>query len=141
MTGGVVVVLGETGRNFAAGMSGGVAYVYDAADTFERRCNMAMVELTNIPDETGDESYTQVLECFANGRVKVVGDLTKFDAARLRFLIGKHVKATGSNLGQAMLDDWQAALGNFRKVMPVEYRQAMEKLALTEDQILEPAGA
>ncbi len=141
MTGGVVVVLGETGRNFAAGMSGGVAYVYDAADTFESRCNLAMVELTPVPDETADESYAQVLERFADGRVKIVGDLTKFDAARLRFLIEKHVTATGSGRGQAILDDWQASLSKFRKVMPVEYRQAMEKLALTEDQILEPAGA
>ena len=81
------------------------------------------------------------MECFAKGRVKVVGDLTKFDAARLRFLIEKHVKATGSGRGQTLLDDWQASLTKFRKVMPVEYRQAMEKLALTEDQILEPAGA
>ena len=141
MTGGVVVVLGETGRNFAAGMSGGVAYVYDAADTFESRCNLAMVELTPVPDDTADESYAQVLERFADGRVKIVGDLTKFDAARLRFLIEKHVTATGSGRGQAILDDWQASLSKFRKVMPVEYRQAMEKLALTEDQILEPAGA
>ena len=143
MTGGVVVVLGETGRNFAAGMSGGVAYVFDEAGTFEHRCNMAMVELTPVPDDEIDHAnaYRQALEGFRNGRVKVVGDLTKFDAARLRFLIERHIEATGSSRGQALLNDWNASLAKFRKVMPVEYRQAMEKLALTEDQILEPAGA
>ena len=143
MTGGVVVVLGETGRNFGAGMSGGVAYVYDPAGVFESRCNMAMVDLETIsPDELDDDgNYVQVLEAFANKKVKVVGDLTKFDAARLRHLIEKHVAYTGSERGKALLDDWRNSLTKFVKVMPTEYKLAMQKLALTEEQILETAGA
>ena len=143
MTGGVVVVLGETGRNFGAGMSGGVAYVYDPGDSFADRCNMAMVEVDAIdPNEVDDDqSYKQALECFESGKVKIVGDLTKFDAARLRCLIEKHVAYTGSGRAQALLDDWRVSLSKFRKVIPTEYRQAMQKLALTEEQILEPAGA
>ena len=143
MTGGVVVVLGETGRNFAAGMSGGVAYVYDPENHFESRCNMAMVELEAIdPEEMDDDgNYRQILEFFANKKVKVVGDLTKFDAARLHFLIEKHATYTGSELAKRLLADWRNVLPKFRKVIPTEYKQAMRKLALTEEQILETAGA
>ena len=143
MTGGVVVVLGETGRNFAAGMSGGVAYVLDPSGTFERRCNMAMVELLDIADDEIDNPacYRQAYDALVNGKVKIVGDLTKFDAARLRYLIERHLQMTGSGRAKALLADWRVSVKAFRKVMPVEYRQAMEKLALTEDQILETAGA
>jgi glutamate synthase (NADPH/NADH) large chain len=143
MTGGVVVVLGMTGRNFAAGMSGGVAYVYDADGTFEQRCNMAMVELETIADEEIENptSYHQALEFLANGKVKIVGNLTTLDAARLRHLVERHVQFTDSGRAKALLGDWHTALSKFRKVIPVEYRQAMEKLAVTEDQILETAGA
>ncbi len=143
MTGGVVVVLGMTGRNFAAGMSGGVAYVFDADGTFEKRCNMAMVDLEPVVDEERENAavYHQARDLLAHGKVKVVGDLTKFDSARLRHLVEKHVACTGSTLGQRLLDDWPAALAKFRKVIPVEYRQAMEKLAVTETMILETAGA
>ena len=143
MTGGVVVVLGEIGRNLAAGMSGGIAYVYDPDGMLESRTNMAMVELeTIVDDETEHEAiYHQTREAFAQGKLKVVGDLTKFDAARLRHLVEKHVAYTGSTLAQGLLDDWRAAQGKFKKVMPVEYRQAMEKLATTEAQVLETVGA
>ena len=142
MTGGVVVVLGETGRNFAAGMSGGVAYVYDETAAFESRCNMAMVELLDIYDEEKENgpAYRSALEGLATGKLKIVGDLTKFDAARLRHLIERHARLTGSARAARLLADWQATLKKFRKVMPVEYRQAMEKLALTEEQVLETAG-
>ena len=143
MTGGVVVVLGMTGRNFAAGMSGGVAYVYDEDGTFEQRCNMAMVELEPLPDEEteNETAYHQALDQLAHGKVKIVGDLTKFDSARLRHLIEKHVAHTDSGRGKALLADWSASRTKFKKVIPAEYRQAMEKLAMTEEQILETAGA
>ena len=139
----MIVVLGETGRNFAAGMSGGVAYVLDENGTFESRCNMAMVDLVGIADEEQDNptAYRQAYDALRSRKVKVVGDLTKFDAVRLRYLIERHAEMTGSNRAAALLADWRATLSKFRKVMPVEYRQAMEKLALTEDQILETAGA
>ena len=83
MTGGVVVVLGETGRNFAAGMSGGVAYVLDENGTFESRCNMAMVELLDINDDeqANPSSYRHAYDALVAKKVKIVGDLTKFDAA------------------------------------------------------------
>jgi glutamate synthase (NADPH) large chain len=143
MTGGVVVVLGETGRDVAAGMSGGVAYIYDPDDTLESRSNMAMVELEPIVDDEREHEamYHQTREAFAQGKLKIVGDLTKFDAARLRHLVEKHVAYTGSTLGQGLLDDWRVAQAKFKKVMPVEYRQAMEKLATTEAQVLETVGA
>ncbi len=143
MTGGVVVVLGMTGRNIAAGMSGGIAYIYDEDGSLENRCNMAMVELEPISDDEVEHEamYNQCRDALASGRMKMVGDPTKFDAARLRHLIEKHVAYTGSTLGQALLDDWRTALARFRKVMPVEYRQAMEKIATTEAQVLETVGA
>ncbi len=143
MTGGVVVVLGITGRNFAAGMSGGVAYVLDEDGTFEQRCNMAMVDLEPIRDEEreNEAAYHQACDLLRHGKVKIVGDLTKFDTARLRHLVERHHALTGSTRASALLADWSNALGKFRKVIPVEYRQAMEKLALTEKQLLETAGA
>ena len=82
-----------------------------------------------------------MLEAFANKKVKVVGDLTKFDAARLRHLIEKHAAYTGSGRAKALLGDWRNSLTKFVKVMPTEYKLAMQKLALTEEQILETAGA
>ena len=131
------------GATLAAGMSGGIAYVYDPDGTLESRTNMAMVELEPITDdETEHEAiYHQTREAFAQGKMKIVGDLTKFDAARLRHLVEKHVAYTGSGLAQGLLDDWREAQGKFKKVMPVEYRQAMEKLATTEAQVLETVGA
>ena len=143
MTGGVVVVLGMTGRNFAAGMSGGIAYVFDEDGTFERRCNMAMVDLEPILDEEKENEsvYHQARDLLAHGKVKVVGDLTKFDSARLRHLVEKHVACTGSTLGQKMLDDWPCHPAEVPQGHPVEYRQAMEKLSVTETMILETAGA
>ena len=116
MTGGVVVVLGMTGRNFAAGMSGGVAYVYDADGTFEQRCNMAMVEREPIADEEkeNETAFHQALDLLAHGKVKVVGDLTKFDAARLRHLIEKHIAYTGSTRGKA----YPRRLGRITRQVP-----------------------
>jgi glutamate synthase (NADPH/NADH) large chain len=141
MTGGVVVVLGMTGRNFAAGMSGGVAYVYDGDGTFAQRCNLAMVDLEPIASEEDENEklYHQALDLFAHGKVKVVGDLTQLDGARLRHLIEKHVAYTGSALGQRMLDSWADSLVKFRKVIPTEYRDAMQKLNASDNAALEPA--
>jgi glutamate synthase (NADH) large subunit (EC 1.4.1.14) len=92
MTGGVVVVLGETGRNFAAGMSGGVAYVYDPDRVFGDRCNMAMVDLEEIElDELDDDSnYHQILECFASKKLTSRGG---FDEVRCRTSASSHREA------------------------------------------------
>jgi glutamate synthase (NADPH/NADH) large chain len=131
MIGGVVVVLGRTGRNFAAGMSGGIAYVLDDDGTFESRCNMAMVELEPIPEEEdiSVHIYGHANDLEAHGRVDISRDMTRFDAERLRILIHRHAQFTGSRRAREILDNWSAYLPKFRKVMPVEYRRALAEMA------------
>ncbi len=133
MTGGVVVVLGPTGRNFAAGMSGGIAYVLDEHGDFERRCNLMMVELEPIEEE--DEAL-EVLEhqggdLETHGLVDVSHDMTRFDARRLKGLIRRHLHYTGSARAQRILDGWAHYLPRFVKVMPVDYRRALEEMKLS----------
>ena len=129
MTGGTVVVLGMTGRNFAAGMSGGVAYVLDEEGTFESRCNMAQVALEPVEEEiaarkgsgSGDE-----LE--SHGKVDV-RHLGVADEVLLKGLIEKHAQFTGSPQARRILDDWAAYRARFVKVMPHEYRRALSEIA------------
>ncbi|EGW53468.1 glutamate synthase large subunit [Candidatus Endoriftia persephonae] len=130
MTGGVVVVLGSTGRNFAAGMSGGIAYVLDEAGDFEARCNLAQVELEPIAEE---DDALEALEhqggdLETHGRVDVSHDMTRFDAIRLKQLIANHLHYTNSEVARNILDNWEAYLPKFVKVMPVEYRRALKAL-------------
>ena len=130
MTGGVVVVLGDTGRNFAAGMSGGIAYVYDPQRRFASLCNTAMVTLSSVLDEP----LTDTDEGAPRARSPSVadsgmGDPLRFDAARLRLLIERHHRHTGSARARAMLDNWESALSDFVKVMPNDYRRALLDLA------------
>ncbi len=107
MTGGRVVVLGPTGRNFAAGMSGGIAYVLDGTEDFRRgRCNTEMVDLMEVTDPD--------------------------DIAELRALIENHYHYTGSRVAHWALDHWDRALREFVKVMPIEYRKALLRLAKEE---------
>ncbi|WP_209348934.1 glutamate synthase large subunit [Pontixanthobacter sp. CEM42] len=129
MTGGAVVVLGRTGRNFAAGMSGGVAYVYDPKGTFDQRCNLAQVDLLPISAEPDAEEGT--------GRPKQrgtsvndfgVGDMLRHDAERLKILIERHKLHTGSARAARMLDDWDNTLSKFVKVMPRDYARALRQL-------------
>jgi glutamate synthase (NADPH/NADH) large chain len=134
MTGGVVVVLGPTGRNFAAGMSGGIAYVLDEDDSFASRCNLSMVELEPVPEEDellerlqhhgGDIEY--------KGLIDVMADMTGNDAARLYQLIANHARFTGSTRARAIIDNWNDYQPKFRKVMPVEYRRALAELKAQE---------
>jgi glutamate synthase domain-containing protein 2/glutamate synthase domain-containing protein 1/glutamate synthase domain-containing protein 3 len=130
MTGGVVVVIGPTGRNFAAGMSGGIAYVLDEDGDFERRCNLAMVELEPVPSENGvmERTRHQTGDLESHGLVDVT-DMTRFDEERLRQLIERHLHYTGSERARAILADWSAHLPKFVKVMPVEYRRALAEMA------------
>lgn len=130
MTGGVVVVIGETGRNFAAGMSGGVAYVLDEAGDFARRCNMAMVELQPVPeeDELLEKLHHHGGDIAHMGMVDVSGDMTKHDEERLFQLISNHAHFTGSIRAKDILDNWTSFRPKFRKVMPVEYRRALEDM-------------
>ncbi len=127
MTGGLVVVMGPTGRNFAAGMSGGVAYVLDEDETFRSRCNLAMVDLEPVQEE---EDLMQKLHHHGgdlewHGRVDISGDMTKHDDERLHQLISNHLHYTGSTKAKQILENWAEMRGKFVKVMPVEYRRAI----------------
>ncbi|WP_336034567.1 glutamate synthase large subunit [Halobacterium yunchengense] len=101
MTGGIVVVLGDVGRNFAAGMSGGVAYVHDPDGDFEEDCNTGMVDVSQ--------------------------DLSERDEAAIRRLVENHAARTGSDRAAAMLEDWDAAVSAFAVVMPDAYRAAIDE--------------
>jgi glutamate synthase (NADPH/NADH) large chain len=103
MTGGRVVILGKTGRNFGAGMSGGVAYVWDTDGDFERMCNTETFELE--PVESAD------------------------DIDELRTLIENHQKYTGSGVAERILKNWKTELTRFVKVMPTDYKRVLEQMA------------
>jgi glutamate synthase (ferredoxin) len=103
MTGGRVVVLGRTGRNFAAGMSGGIAYVLDAHEEFQRKCNTEMVDLETLDDPE--------------------------DVQLVRSLIVRHVQYTGSELGSRVLDSFEALQSMFVKVMPRDFRRVLNAQA------------
>jgi len=107
MTGGRAVILGETGRNFAAGMSGGIAYVWDATGTFAQKVNKEMVELE--PLDAGDLEYVK-------GRIE------------------KHVEYTDSTRGRAILDGWKTEQSRFVKVMPIDYKRAIAELRKLAEQ-------
>ncbi len=130
MTGGVVVVLGDTGRNFAAGMSGGIAYVYDPDKTFADKCNAAMVDLEPIlptgPEAADDLEPPHQLSVSAED--SGMGYMLAFDAERLRILIERHRLLTDSEKASALLDDWDTTLTNFVKVVPKDYRRALLEL-------------
>ena len=112
MTGGRVVILGLTGVNFAAGMSGGIAYVFDETGLFDDRCNLDMVDL-ELVTETGDQR-------------------------ELRHMIEQHLRHTGSRRAQSILDDWEASLAHFVKVFPTDYKRALGMLS-REDEAVERA--
>ena len=106
MTGGDLVVLGETGRNFGAGMSGGIAYVYDPNGKFPERCNMGLVSLESI--DTVEEKE------------------------KVYAFIQEHVAMTGSTVGQAMLENWEAEHKKFVKVFPHDYKRVLEERAAAQ---------
>jgi glutamate synthase (NADPH/NADH) large chain len=138
MTGGIVVVIGRTGRNFAAGMSGGIAYVLDEDGTFAQRCNLSMVELEPVAEEEelNQRLHHQGGDLLGHGRVDVMHDMTRFDAERLHQLISNHADLTGSTRAQTILDNWSDYLPKFRKVMPVEYRRALEEMMAEQERRL-----
>ncbi|HVP84391.1 MAG TPA: glutamate synthase large subunit [Rhizomicrobium sp.] len=125
MTGGVVVVLGKTGRNFAAGMSGGIAYVYDADGDFETLCNPAMVKLSRIEPAIGGDDPDAPRQRSVSVENAGMGDMLRFDAERLRILVERHLLHTGSARAKALLDNWDASLAKFVKVMPTDYARAL----------------
>ena len=130
MTGGVVVVLGATGRNFAAGMSGGIAYVLDEEDLFDGRLNPEMVEIEPVEADAkvlGMLSFHQGAEAIS--LAGMMGDLRFDDAERLHALIARHAHYTNSATAQKILKDFAKYLPKFRKVMPTEYKRALADLA------------
>ena len=119
MTGGTVVVLGHTGRNFAAGMSGGIAYVFDADGTFARRCNPAMVALEPVVAEVEQEARLP----------RDLWHMGLADEALLKRLIENHLRYTNSVRARQLLEDWINARARFVKVFPHEYKRALGELA------------
>ena len=117
MTGGTVAVLGKTGRNFAAGMSGGVAYVYDEDGQFARRCNTAMVTLEPLLPAGEQPGHR---DAWHNGLA---------DEAQLRKLLEDHNRWTGSKRARELLDHWEQSRARFIKVFPIEYRRALDGMA------------
>lgn len=111
MTGGRVVVLGMTGRNFGAGMSGGIAYIWDKDGQFHTRCNMGMVELFKVDQEN--------------------------DIEELKTIINNHVEATNSAVGKDVLDRWDEVLPQFVKVYPTDYRRVIEEAERAKEEALE----
>ena len=118
MTGGTVAVLGLTGRNFAAGMSGGIAYVYDVDGQFAQRCNPAMVALEKVLP-AANQPDDELRHC------------GEADEALLKRMVERHAALTGSERAKALLANWDSALGKFVKVFPHEYRRAMKEMAAT----------
>ena len=125
MTGGTVVVLGRTGRNFAAGMSGGVAYVWDEDGDFARRCNPAMVSLE--PLMTSAEQTAKVPAAIWHAARR--GAAGETDEALLKRHVEAHFRHTGSVRAREILSDWPAQRARFVKVFPNEYRRALGELA------------
>jgi glutamate synthase (NADPH) large chain len=129
MTGGVVVVLGKTGRNFAAGMSGGVAYVYDPDARFMDLHNPSMVDVTPVSAARDDDDGAGRPQQRTNGVHDTgMGDMLRHDADRLRVLLERHHLHTGSKRARALLDDWDNAIGHFVKVMPRDYARALKQM-------------
>ena len=129
MTGGTVVVLGRTGRNFAAGMSGGVAYVFDADGTFRERANQSMCEIAPVESEADQARSERELAAAGKGRTR---HLDRADEPLLRELIERHLRFTGSTVALAMLDSWDATRAKFVKVFPNEYRRALGEMHARE---------
>ena len=118
MTGGTVVVLGKTGRNFAAGMSGGVAYVYDEDGQFAKRCNTAMVSLEKVLSSAEQEATVD----------KAIWHRGLGDEAQLKKLLEEHNRWTGSKRARELLDTWAESRGKFVKVFPNEYKRALGEI-------------
>jgi len=124
MTGGTVVVLGATGRNFAAGMSGGVAYVWDPERTLKHRVNLSMVELEGVAPHAEQQALNNIDIWHSAQR----GGERETDETILRRLVEDHYRYTGSYRAREILGDWEASRGKFVKVMPTDYRRALGEM-------------
>jgi glutamate synthase (NADPH/NADH) large chain len=135
MTGGCVLVIGQTGRNFAAGMSGGVAYVLDEDKSFAKRCNLSMVDLQPIPEEEEliEKHQHHGGDLEGHGLVDITTGMNKHDATRIHELLARHYKYTQSRKAKTILDNWAHYLPMFVKVMPVEYARALADLEKAQE--------
>jgi glutamate synthase domain-containing protein 2/glutamate synthase domain-containing protein 1/glutamate synthase domain-containing protein 3 len=129
MTGGTVVVLGQTGRNFAAGMSGGLAYVFDEDGTFASRCNLSMASIEPVLSEAEQFLAESRLAAEGKGRLMHGG---RSDEAQLRDMIDRHLSYTASSVALRILDDWETYRCKFVKVFPNEYKRALTEMAARE---------
>jgi glutamate synthase domain-containing protein 3 len=120
MTKGTVAVLGATGRNFAAGMSGGIAYVFDEFGDFASKCNQSMCELEPVLPSAEQQQKVD----------ETIWHLGETDEFLLRGLIEQHFRVTGSLRARMLLDNWPAMRARFIKVFPQEYRRALKQLAM-----------
>ena len=118
MTGGIVLCLGSIGRNFAAGMSGGVAYIYDPNDRINNYLNTEMVNIDDL--EVSDLNNPEY-----NNDFKVSDNLLINDDLRIRFLIDRHIKYTDSNLAKNIVKSWRNNLKYFKKIMPIDYKKVL----------------
>jgi len=124
MTGGTVVVLGHTGRNFAAGMSGGVAYVFDPEGRFEQHCNLSMVDIERVLPSAEQAKLVGIEGWHSTLRTSE----RETDEVILKRLIEDHFRYTGSFRARDILGNWRSARANFVKVMPTDYRRALGEL-------------
>jgi len=124
-------------------MSGGIAYVLDETGCFEKRCNLSMVELEPITeeDEAFDKLEEQGGELETHGMVDVSHDMTRFDAQRLKQLIEKHLHYTNSGRARTILDNWNEYLPKFVKVMPVDYRRALQEMKRAQEKTIKITAA
>ncbi len=113
MTGGIALILGDVGRNFAAGMSGGIAYIYKSKKFDKRNFNMEMIHKVEKKDVKTD----------------MPKHLNLADEVILKTLIEKHSQYTNSNVAKKMLKNWDKELENFVKVMPIEYKRALTEMS------------
>ncbi|MDS4031808.1 MAG: glutamate synthase large subunit, partial [Candidatus Contendobacter sp.] len=133
MTGGVVVVLGQTGRNFAAGMSGGIAYVLDESGDFARRANKAMVVLEPLNDLEETLNVQVLRDDWSDlAQAALPEDMLRHDARRLQTLVARHYLCTGSEPAYRVLERWRDLLPKFVKVMPLDYRRALQDMQAKE---------
>jgi len=117
MTGGAVVILGNTGRNFAAGMSGGIAYIYDKDNCFRKNCNMGMVSLEKIQVNQGSHPVSEK---------QLKYEMLDFDEQRLKILLKRHVKKTNSSIGKSIIKNWSSSLEKFIKVVPNDFKKVLK---------------
>ena len=131
MTGGTVAVLGKTGRNFAAGMSGGVAYVYDEDGQFAKRCNLSMVTLEKVLP-AAEQKAAQDVGTWHRGQT---------DEEQLKKLLDDHLRWTGSRRARELLDNWATAREKFVKVFPTEYKRALGEIHVKKQAAAQAAPA